>query len=57
MEQNKSWWQEFNPSLKEMMDKNPNITILRIWWAMTWRLYAIVGVSFLALAILAKLFS
>jgi len=34
----KSFWQKFNPSLKEMMDKNPNLTILGIWWAWYWRI-------------------
>lgn len=46
----------FNPTLREMTEKNPDITIWGLWWAMTWRtVLAFYGAVFLFLLVVELL--
>ena len=54
MGENKNWWKRFNPTLKEMQEKNPNLSILGMWWAWYWRLAICAIVIAAAFAILAS---
>ena len=60
MEQ-KNFWRRFNPTLKDKMEENPNLTILGLWWAWYWRLMVLVFSISLAFVIvvvlLVKIFS
>jgi len=61
----KKLWQEFNPSLKEKMAKNPRLTVLGLWWAGYWRFYVLItiisvvvfGVFFVSVFILSFIFA
>jgi hypothetical protein len=57
MNEEKSFWRKFNPTLKEMMEKNPDFSVLGIWWAGYWRLMVLLLAVGIGLAILAKIFS
>jgi hypothetical protein len=56
MEPKKNFWQSFNPSLKDMMEKNPNYSVLGMWWSFTWRIYVILFAIMIAFAILVLIF-
>ena len=55
-EQKKNPWQKFNPSIKEMTDKNPNYTILGLWWSQTWRIWILSMIVWIVFAILVGIF-
>jgi len=40
--ENKSFWRKFNPTLKEMEERYPDISILGLWWSWYWRLALII---------------
>jgi hypothetical protein len=55
MEQEKNFWQKFNPSLKEMMEKHPSYSVLGLWWSFTWRIWILgfaVWIAFVMLVII-----
>jgi len=56
VENNKNFWQKFNPSLKEITEKYPDLTLLGLWWAWYWRLMILVLVVYVIFAILVKFF-
>lgn len=39
---------KFNPTLKEMLEDG-KMTVLGLWWAVTWRVYAIIIVMYMAI--------
>jgi len=45
----------FNPTLKEMSEENPDISIWGLWWAMTWRTFVTFYGGFFILIILLEL--
>jgi hypothetical protein len=38
----KNFWKIFNPSLKDIENRHPNISILGLWWSWYWRLAVLV---------------
>ncbi len=59
-QENKSFWRKFNPPLKELEERHPNISILELWWAWYWRLAVLVigvCVIFFVIALVLSLFT
>jgi len=52
----KKIWNIFNPSLKEKMEKNPNISILGFCWACIWRVYVLLILISLGLIVVEFIF-
>lgn len=47
---------KFNPTVKEFLEEKPNLTIIGLWWACTWRFMAVYFGVIVAILILAKIF-
>jgi hypothetical protein len=56
MNANKTFWQKFNPSLKEMMERHPDYSVLGLWWSFTWRIWIVAAVIWAVFAILIGIF-
>lgn len=41
-----------NPKLSKFLAKRPSISVLGLWWAMTWRIYSIFLAGYIVYAIL-----
>jgi hypothetical protein len=54
---NKSFWNKFNPTLKEMEEQHPNISILGLWWSWYWRLALLVIGVVIIFSLIALVFS
>lgn len=53
----KNFWRRFNPSLKEIEDRHPNISILGLWWSWYWRLIVLSFLFCFLFIIIAFIFS
>jgi len=42
----------YNPSLKDFLKNNKDISVIGLWWAGYWRLLLIIGVIYFALILL-----
>lgn len=47
----------FNPTLKEKLEENPNLTVMGLWWAQTWRFFVCYAAFWFVIFLLALLFS
>jgi hypothetical protein len=56
MNENKSFWRTFNPSLKEMMEEHPHYSVLGLWWSFTWRIWVVSAIVMTAFVILVLVF-
>lgn len=45
----------FNPKVKDFLEEKPNLTVIGLYWAGLWRLYAIFFAAAVALAVLGKI--
>jgi hypothetical protein len=55
MEKKNGFWRSVNPTLAQMTEKNPDLSILGIWWAFTWRIFlaeVVIGAAFMLIAFL-----
>ena len=46
----------FNPKVSEFLEKNPELTVIGLFWAGYWRLVGIIVVVFLVIGILDAVF-
>ena len=46
---------KFNPIIREWLDENPNASILGLWWAQVWRIYAVFFGIYFGILLLAAL--
>ena len=44
-----------HPTLKELKDENPNLTVVGLYWAGLWRIYAWIGIVCVIIAGLGAL--
>lgn len=56
----KNFWKRFNPSLKDIENRHPNISILGLWWSWYWRLAVLalgIWFVFIFIAFILSLFN
>ncbi len=57
MENKKGFWRSFNPTLKDMMERYPEYSVLGMWWSFTWRIWLVSMTVMIAFWIVVAIFA